>query len=760
MSCAMTETIIDRPIPAPRAQTTPPIPAPRVRPIPKPRSAISLEKPIETPQEAFNRINAAILELNAVIAAFGNKSSTVIEKAQKQRERDILKVELDEVKRTIALEEAREKQLAKAAARAQKDAEKEELARKRAEARAQREAERALERANKPRALKAKAILDVAPQIEFHQRELQSIKFGDQLPIINYCDARKVFWDALSQSGTNVLSEALRAANLALVAYINKHLIMITRGESMVLSSQMSQFSSTNEPQMRPLNIERIAFGYIGECPSNIREQFAAAGKELDAIESTSLLQAWTKSAQRRQALMAGLYPHPMIVPDQVYNTFYGFNQDIKLGDPNGVAAKLFIHHIRHRICKDDVTTFNYVMAYLAGLIQAPGERCQWALVLKGEKGSGKGIIYNALQRIIGSRYCRHPSSADQLLGRFNQCLENSLLVFCDELAWAGSHEQNSNLKKIITESHLDIEPKGQKAYQVANLARILIASNEEWVVPASGKERRFVICDMSDELSTSPKLAKELWDAVHSSGINDIAAMLHSYKYDSTLLNRGYNTEDSESQVIHTLSPVALYIQDKLQNGSTKLNGIDFFGQKHPNKCIYDDYLEFCKRASKPHPLNHTSFFIQLHKILPEMRKCKFGAGGKGGYGICMYSYEDALRLFRISQGLPNFMREYDSLSTAEIVEYLGSKDRPYVKPRATIDDIYDDAGPAEMALSEDDINEILAEFTDNNSETEGDAESNSTDEENDEESDDEEPCENIEVDNDDDDFDCLFEL
>ena len=67
-------------------------------------------------------------------------------------------------------------------------------------------------------------------------------------------------------------------------------------------------------------------------------------------------------------------------------------------------------------------------------------------------------------------------------------------LLFADEAYWPGDKAGEGELKRLITEPTLVIEPKGVDSFQVRNSLHVIIAGNEEWLVPASGDERRFAV--------------------------------------------------------------------------------------------------------------------------------------------------------------------------------------------------------------------------------------------------------------------------
>ena len=87
----------------------------------------------------------------------------------------------------------------------------------------------------------------------------------------------------------------------------------------------------------------------------------------------------------------------------------------------------------------------------------------------------------------------------EQLVGRFNAPMTQALLMFVDEGIWAGDKEGEGALKHLVTDEELLIEGKLQDGFMVRNLSRLIIASNEKWVVPAGNRARRWCVLDVAD---------------------------------------------------------------------------------------------------------------------------------------------------------------------------------------------------------------------------------------------------------------------
>ena len=309
---------------------------------------------------------------------------------------------------------------------------------------------------------------------------------------------------------------------------------------------------------------------------------------DVDALEKVSLLGTWLDSPARREARCRGFFPPPLPAPANVYNSYHGpgvSRAEAAGGNPTSAAAAEFAHHVRRRICGGDADQFAAVMSWMASLVQRPGKKVRWALVLRGPKGAGKGLVYNVLEAIVGRRYCRHPSGPAQLVGRFNSSIENALLLFLDELVWAGDHEAEGCLKKVVTEDVLGVERKGVDSYAVRNLAHVLIASNNDWVVPTGAGERRFTVCDVSDELHKDKPRGERIHKLVMS-GIADVAALLYGWAIDPATLNACHTTAGIEDQHLASLRGPAGWLANKLGVHAGRL-----FGQRWKKADLFELY-------------------------------------------------------------------------------------------------------------------------------------------------------------------------
>jgi len=177
--------------------------------------------------------------------------------------------------------------------------------------------------------------------------------------------------------------------------------------------------------------------------------------------------------------------------PDE-YNMWRGFAMAPVVGDKH----EAFLTHVRNNICGADPELYDYVVGWMARCIQKPGEPGHTAIVLRGDQGVGKGFFANTLGRLFGRHYLA-VSNAQHLTGNFNSHLRDCVVLFADEAFYAGDKRHGSTLKTLVTEPELLIEAKGVDSETSNNCLHLIMASNEEWVVPAGPNERRFCLLDV-----------------------------------------------------------------------------------------------------------------------------------------------------------------------------------------------------------------------------------------------------------------------
>jgi hypothetical protein len=229
----------------------------------------------------------------------------------------------------------------------------------------------------------------------------------------------------------------------------------------------------------------------------------------------------WLEHTKRREYLGGMLYApgQGRDLPGGFLNLFTGWGVTAAPGD-----WSLMKRHILENVAQGVEEHALYITRWCAWAVQHPDDRAGVALVLQGKKGTGKGAFAGALVKMFG-RHGRHVLQQDHVVGKFNAHLEYCSLLFADEAFAANQKQAESVLKGLVTESTLQVERKGVDTEPARNCLHIIVASNDEWVVPATEDERRWAVFKMSDAHAQDESYFRPLFEQMDAGGL---AAMLH----------------------------------------------------------------------------------------------------------------------------------------------------------------------------------------------------------------------------------------
>nr|QBK85305.1 MAG: DNA helicase [Iridovirus LCIVAC01] len=223
------------------------------------------------------------------------------------------------------------------------------------------------------------------------------------------------------------------------------------------------------------------------------------------------LSKIWLEHRQRMTYNSIDFCPDPKLI-DWVttFNMYQGLAispVEAKKGKDSDINP--ILNHILEVWCQNDKILFNYVLDWMALIIQKPWIKTKVAIVLHGEPGCGKGIIVQKFGEIIGQCY-KDIHDVDDVLGRFTGSnLKDALVLFLDEVVWGGDKKSAGKLKKLVTETTHRIEQKNLPVYTVKSFVNIIMASNEDWIVPAIKNERRWLVLECNNKyagISTEDK--------------------------------------------------------------------------------------------------------------------------------------------------------------------------------------------------------------------------------------------------------------
>ena len=368
------------------------------------------------------------------------------------------------------------------------------------------------------------------------------------------------------------------------------------------------------DPVLHRRYFVRIAFEDLKRLYLNRLIQVGVDDKG-NAIMRT-VAHVWLTHARRRQFINGVRFDPAGAQAPGVLNLWEGFAFVPKPGD-----WSLLHDHIRAVICDDDPVRYSYLMGWMARMLQRPAEQGEVAVVMKGGQGTGKGTLAKALLKIMG-QHGMAISNAKHLIGNFNAHLRDAILLFADEAFFAGDKMHVGTLKSLITEPYLTVEAKFQNAVQSPNFLHVMMASNEDWVVPASQDARRFFVLEVTEAAQSNHEYFGAIWRQMEAGGYE---AMLHDLlAYDLTTFNvRAVpTTEGLQRQQKLSLPVPESWWQDCLARGyvfRSKLGLEKHFAEWLPEistELLFASYTEFAERRHERHPLSRETLGRFMRKM------------------------------------------------------------------------------------------------------------------------------------------------
>ena len=309
-----------------------------------------------------------------------------------------------------------------------------------------------------------------------------------------------------------------------------------------------------------------------------------------------------------------------------------------------------------------DAESFEYVLNWIAHMVQRPARPAEVALAFRGDKGTGKGTLGRALAELAGASGL-HIANPSQLVGRFNSHLQNCILLFADEAFWAGDKAGESVLKALVTEPTITYEGKGRDAVSGKNLIHIVMASNSDWVVPAGlGDERRFAVF----EVNGSRRGDKAFFDALNAQLYGDDRAGLAAFLHEMLTRNiEGWAPRDSvpqtralEEQKLRGLDIQQEWWLSLLQSGDRPYDGTDHKGDWAEREVrvlcesVHSSYRDYARTKGRQWLAPD-----QLGRVLKTygVRRCQLGSGElRGKMAYVLPALGHALATFSELTGIP----------------------------------------------------------------------------------------------------------
>lgn len=247
-------------------------------------------------------------------------------------------------------------------------------------------------------------------------------------------------------------------------------------------------------------------------------------------------------------------------------------------------------------VTHDDVTPFldllrrllpdehdrTILTCYLAALRQYPGVKFQWAPLIQGMEGNGKGCVMACAEYAVGAQYTHMPSAKE--LGdsgaKFTGWLVRKLLIIVEEIYVSDRREVIDSLKPLITNRKVEIQAKGADQITGDNRANFILTSNHRDAIVKTRSDRRY--CVFYTAQQDDGDLQRDgmdgayfptLWKWLDNGGYAAVAGYLQRYTIPdelnpATLCHRAPVTSSTEAAIVESRGIVEQEILQAIDEG------------------------------------------------------------------------------------------------------------------------------------------------------------------------------------------------
>jgi len=278
------------------------------------------------------------------------------------------------------------------------------------------------------------------------------------------------------------------------------------------LKMKIEYFEKFHFKVMAPACFGRLAYNSIHlETSAELEHQYDPV-----MIGDNSFVRMWKKSHNIRTYENVDFLPYPRECKSYTLNTYNGMKATRIQGGQGDFS--IFLKHLDVLTGHDEKGT-EYLINYLAHLVQRPGELPRVALVFQSEQGVGKNIFFeNFAKYLLGNEYLLATADMDKIVGRF-PVINNKLMVIMDETSGKDSFSNSDKIKNIITAEQIAWERKGVDATTINNCGRYMFFSNNMTPVKIEQSDRRYVVFKCSTDVQNNTEYFTKLMSTFKDEG-------------------------------------------------------------------------------------------------------------------------------------------------------------------------------------------------------------------------------------------------
>ena len=282
--------------------------------------------------------------------------------------------------------------------------------------------------------------------------------------------------------------------------------------------------------------------------------------------------------------------------------------------------------YLREVICGGNSDAYDYLVQYMAHMIQRPEEKPGVIVVLLGGQGTGKGVFFSLL-RAIWRITTLQVSDVDQVIGKFNAALERNFVVCMDEALFYGDRRAIDRLKSTVTEQCIQIEQKYQPSRSIDSVHRFFASSNHEHFANVERDDRRFLFLRLSTIRQQDTSYFSGVIAAINDPGtLNALAYYLQRKDISGFNVRVKPKTDEQMTQKLRSLQGFERFWYEVLTSadlaggscGSDTWTADVFVS----TSSLLSSYRDFDKNAQRHHTVQEAQVANTIRRICPSAKR------------------------------------------------------------------------------------------------------------------------------------------
>lgn len=184
-------------------------------------------------------------------------------------------------------------------------------------------------------------------------------------------------------------------------------------------------------------------------------------------------------------------YPgQPELVDEDGNRCINSWKPNEKIEPKEGDHSK-FLSHMEWMV--PDEAARRTILDFLAYIVQNPGKKINFTILLIGEQGIGKSYLNLLMTHILGPHNCREITTAE-ISSDNNGWAVDKQLFFVEEIYASGKREITNKMKTLVTSHTLQIQEKYQRTYTAKNRGNFFLFSNHPDALYIDDDDRRYFV--------------------------------------------------------------------------------------------------------------------------------------------------------------------------------------------------------------------------------------------------------------------------